>query len=267
MLGISGVVRPGLIRPSFILFGDSITEQSFEHGGWGSSLASRYRRTADIVLRGYSGYNTRWALHLLPRVFPDDAPTPPALVTVMLGANDANLPVPLRGQPASASRQHVPLSEYKENLQKIIKAAQSCGGGGARILLMTPPPLDEKAWQQHCVRQYQVDETAAPNRDHATTRRYAEACADVGTLMGLPVVDIHAAFTAKTDWGSLLLDGLHPSPEGSAVIAQSVLDAIASHYPELTPSTFSEQRELKMDFPDHKLIDVDNPHASFREHE
>ena len=28
------------------------------------------QRTADVVLRGYSGYNTRWALNLLPDLFP-----------------------------------------------------------------------------------------------------------------------------------------------------------------------------------------------------
>jgi hypothetical protein len=47
-----------MMRPQFVLFGDSITEQSFRPGGWGSALADCYSRQADIVLRGYSGYNT-----------------------------------------------------------------------------------------------------------------------------------------------------------------------------------------------------------------
>jgi hypothetical protein len=33
-----------LLRPQFVLFGDSITEQSFEHGGWGAALAALYAR-------------------------------------------------------------------------------------------------------------------------------------------------------------------------------------------------------------------------------
>lgn len=46
---------------------------------------------ADVVLRGYSGYNSRWARLLLPKVFPESTPAP-KLVTVFFGANDAALP-------------------------------------------------------------------------------------------------------------------------------------------------------------------------------
>jgi len=42
------------------------------------------------VLRGYSGYNTAWALHLLAKVF-QEGMRPPALVTIFFGANDAAL--------------------------------------------------------------------------------------------------------------------------------------------------------------------------------
>lgn len=42
------------------------------------------------MLRGYSGYNTAWALHLLQALFPQGMAAP-ALVTVFFGANDAVL--------------------------------------------------------------------------------------------------------------------------------------------------------------------------------
>lgn len=42
---------------------------------------------------GYSGYNSRWALQLMDRIFPANAPAPPPrLVTIFFGANDAALP-------------------------------------------------------------------------------------------------------------------------------------------------------------------------------
>ncbi|WZY89819.1 hypothetical protein YC2023_046554 [Brassica napus] len=49
---------------------------------------------ADMVLRGYSGYNTRWALKVMERVFPaaGDGGAYPSAVTVFFGANDACLP-------------------------------------------------------------------------------------------------------------------------------------------------------------------------------
>lgn len=80
-----------MFRPQFVLFGDSITQKSFSPGGWGAAVADAYQRKADVVNRGYSGYNSRWALHLLGRVFPAERAGDTALATVFFGANDAAL--------------------------------------------------------------------------------------------------------------------------------------------------------------------------------
>jgi isoamyl acetate esterase len=69
----------------------------------------------DVILRGYSGYNTRWALKILDKAMAGirgDAESP-AAVTVFFGANDASLP------DQKCGFQHVPLEEYKENLRSI----------------------------------------------------------------------------------------------------------------------------------------------------
>ncbi|GMQ10104.1 hypothetical protein CsSME_00053240 [Camellia sinensis var. sinensis] len=102
------------MRPEIVIFGDSITEGSFKSGGWGASLANNYSRKADVVLRGYSGYNTRWALFLLHRLFPLGSTTPPVATTIFFGANDAAL------SGRTSERQHVPTEEYKENLKRIV---------------------------------------------------------------------------------------------------------------------------------------------------
>jgi lysophospholipase L1-like esterase len=80
------------LRPQFVLFGDSITQRAFSPGGWASALADAYTRRVDIVNRGYSGYNSRWALTLLDYVFPPAASADARLATVFFGANDAALP-------------------------------------------------------------------------------------------------------------------------------------------------------------------------------
>ncbi|CAK9230860.1 unnamed protein product [Sphagnum troendelagicum] len=59
------------LLPQFLLFGDSITQLSFENGGWGAALAALYSRQADVILRGYRGYNTSWALLILDKIFPE----------------------------------------------------------------------------------------------------------------------------------------------------------------------------------------------------
>ncbi|CDY71871.1 BnaUnng04690D [Brassica napus] len=62
------MVGPG--RPQIVLFGSSIVQYSFINGGWGATLADVYSRTADIILRGYGGWNSRYALKVLDQVFP-----------------------------------------------------------------------------------------------------------------------------------------------------------------------------------------------------
>ena len=48
-------------------------------------------KQVDVINRGYFGYNTRWAKHLLQTVFPADQARV-TLVTLFWGANDAALP-------------------------------------------------------------------------------------------------------------------------------------------------------------------------------
>ena len=254
-------------RPEILLFGDSITQFSFGPGGWGAMLADYYQRTADIRLRGFSGYNTRWSLRLLTRVFPANG-VAPCLVTIFLGANDANCPPPLEGLPLSASRQHVPVDEYVSNLRQIVQAARSVGDGSARVLLITPPPVDEDSWKRNAIEKYGVPEAAPANRNLEFTRKYATACVALGAELGVPTVDLYAAFLAREDWpaASLLHDGLHPGPAGNGVIGKAVLAAIAKHYPELMPQSYEDHDEtkLRMDAPDHKDVDIDDLDATFK---
>ena len=69
-----------------------------------------------MVLRGYSGYNTRWALLAKETAFGTGGAEElaPVAVTVLLGANDACLP------DRSSAFHHVPPNEYKQNLHDII---------------------------------------------------------------------------------------------------------------------------------------------------
>ena len=56
------------LRPQIVLFGDSITQRGFAAGGWGARLADHYVRKADIINRGFSGYNSTWAGHAMQKV-------------------------------------------------------------------------------------------------------------------------------------------------------------------------------------------------------
>jgi len=254
------------LRPRFILFGDSITQQSFRVGGWGARLANTYERSADVINRGYSGYNTRWIMRLLPRVFPTSGEAP-SLVTVLLGANDAARPPPIPGCPLTddagrpfAGRQHVPLEEYRAHLVEIVACARRCGGGGARVLLITPPPVDEDDWLTHvkatCGRPLPAD--AEPDRRAALTAEYARVCIEVGASTHTPVLDLNSLMAAAEDTRGMLCDGLHPNEKGGEFIHTAVLAALSEHFPELRPSLWDDpdpEGKLPLDAPDHKAID------------
>ena len=98
-------------RPRVVLFGDSLTQRGFEEQGWASALCDYYTRRADVLNRGYGGWNSRWArfvaADLLAPAAPRDGAKPHHVVAVWFGANDAAAPT---------ERAHVPLAEYGQNL-------------------------------------------------------------------------------------------------------------------------------------------------------
>ena len=123
-------------RPVILVIGDSLVQRGFERpDGWVGSLANEYARFADVVLRGYSGYNTRWIKELMlnePELFP--AADQVAVVVILLGANDSVRP---EGRKAAYG---VDVTEYAKNLRWIMDRYS----GGTIKILCTPPPVDQE---------------------------------------------------------------------------------------------------------------------------
>ncbi|CAM9475692.1 unnamed protein product, partial [Phaeothamnion confervicola] len=236
--------------PEVVLFGDSITQSSFAPG-WGSQLADWYTRRADVINRGFSGYNTRMSMFLLNTIFPqtgDGVPeSPPALlVTVFLGANDMAL-------ASSSARQHVPLQEYKSNLKRIvahIRAAEP----GARIILITPPPVHEGMWREAQL-QFFTEAKAEPTGAIPDRTMYARACKDAAGELGIPAVDAFSGFGGGDPAKSALLlsDGLHLSAAGNSLLFGLIKETVRLHYPALLPE------QLKMHAPLWSSVDPKHP--------
>eukprot|EP00877_Chromochloris_zofingiensis_P013127 jgi/Chrzof1/8068/UNPLg00113.t1 len=91
----SGATRSGkftAVRPMFVLLGDSITEFSFEEYGWGSLLSTEYLRRADVINRGFGGYNSQLGVYVMDEFLSSFKPHTIKLVTIGFGANDACIP-------------------------------------------------------------------------------------------------------------------------------------------------------------------------------
>ncbi|KAL6606167.1 hypothetical protein ACP70R_041820 [Stipagrostis hirtigluma subsp. patula] len=204
------------MRPSIVLFGDSITEEAFGEGGWGAHLANHYSRSADVVLRGYSGYNTRWAARVAARAVAS-FPGPVSAVTVFFGANDAALP------DRASALQHVPLAEYKDNLRAICALLRRRWPKVA-LILITPPPVDEDGRLRY---PYADDSSGLPERTNAAAGAYARACVEVARQSGLRAIDIWSRMQRFAGWEkSFLRDGLHLTPRGNRVVFEEVVFAL-----------------------------------------
>ncbi|XP_060170483.1 GDSL esterase/lipase At5g62930 isoform X1 [Lycium barbarum] len=263
------------MRPQIVLFGDSITEQSFRLGGWGASLADTYSRKVDILNRGYGGYNTRWALFLLHHLFPlstrlvvrdkrrgtvhfvvhqwdstMDAPMPPVAATIFFGANDAAL------LGRTSERQHVPLEEYKENLRRIIQHFKKCSPS-MLLLLITPPPVDEAGRFGHARSMYGDKAMQLPERTNEVAGEYAKQCVELARELGLPSINLWSKMQETEGWQiKFLSDGLHLTPEGNAIVYQEVVKVLNE--------TSLSATKMSSDVPHHSEIDGQNPEKAFK---
>ncbi|XP_026413030.1 GDSL esterase/lipase CPRD49-like [Papaver somniferum] len=202
-------------RPQIVLFGSSIVQFSFSNGGWGAILADVYARKADVVLRGYSGWNSRRAIQVVDRVFPKDAAVQPSLVICYFGGNDSMGPHP------SGLGPHVPLEEYVENMRKIAVHLKNLSEN-IRIIFLSCPPLNEKMLQESSSTIF-----SKLVRTNETCRLYSEACIEMCKEMGVKVVDLWTAIQKRDDWlNTCYTDGVHFSSEGSKIVVGEILKVI-----------------------------------------
>ncbi|CAG8621607.1 12233_t:CDS:2 [Ambispora leptoticha] len=244
-----------------VLFGDSLTQRSFDanNNGWGALLLNAYVRKLDVFNRGYSGYNTKCAKYILPQLLPTSSSLSPKirLLIIFLGANDCAIP---------PSFQHVPLQEYKQNLEWLVDLVKNPESKyyspETRVLLVTPPPLDNDAWEKFCREQ---ERTRFP-RDVTFTKSYVDACKEVALRIGVPCADVWSGIMNRlgerkidengnmkelklTDF---LCDGLHLGGLGNETIFNVVLDSIRKNWPELDPE------KLPLILPDFLSLDMEN---------
>ena len=198
---LSAAVGSGRRLP-VVCVGDSITQRAQGPDGYLTLLANWYARRVDVVNRGFSGYNSAWLRALIDRQThpsapadvrrpwlygqedggdPDAPPTPTALYTLCIGANDAVLP-PL----SAASRQFVPLDAFAAHVTAIAQRLRGPRVGRVALILITPPATDPHAWAA-----FQASRDAPPDgggqpttppallRSLPNTARYAQAVKDV----------------------------------------------------------------------------------------
>ncbi|KAE8972702.1 hypothetical protein PR001_g26193 [Phytophthora rubi] len=200
-------------RPVFYFIGDSITEQASDpsKSGFITLLQQQYVRSVDMINRGLSGYNTKWVLqHGMP-IFSNELQFQYAasFVTVFLGANDAIMDGPDKVV-------HVPLEDYRANLQKILHIIRPLLAPHGKILLITPP----------CI----IDSERHGDRTNLATGKYARACVELGETENVHVLDLHTYFNStfpdEKVRRTYFEDGLHFSAKGHKEVGKLLSVAI-----------------------------------------
>ncbi|KAI9696326.1 MAG: hypothetical protein M1820_008168 [Bogoriella megaspora] len=167
-------------RPNHvILFGDSITEWSFEnspnHTGFGYRLTHYYKDLAQVLNRGVAAYTTTWLKPYFHQILGEirvKATKPPLLFTIFLGANDAAPP----GGP-----QHVPLDQFEANIREFVDTILNDSvTKGTKILLIAVTPIalpTAKTDSDDSDRDDQVEERRGNEgyKTYMRKKQYAEA--------------------------------------------------------------------------------------------
>jgi isoamyl acetate esterase len=198
-------------------------------------------------------------------------PSPPLLITIFLGANDACLP------PSSA---HVPLPEFETHIRHYVDSILSDPATqGTRILLITPPPINipaprnEEEWEREIPTLKEAlkrqEKEGRGYRTWCSKRNYARRIVELGEeyagkseVVGVldfwtkmmefgrreaeevgwkqgvgdeKEVEVGCGLTGQPEFGEgMFLDGLHFGERGYEVLSKEVMQAIMEKWPELT---------------------------------
>ncbi|KAH8812661.1 GDSL Lipase/Acylhydrolase family protein-like protein [Xylogone sp. PMI_703] len=232
----------------FILFGDSLTEQSYSQlrgFAFGAELQAAYARRLDVINRGFSGYTTKNALEVISKALPTPEQASVRFLTIWFGANDANK------NESSDPYQYIPIDQYKRNLIELINHP-SVKALSPNIILLTPPPVEETVLDET---RDQLGGYTGVVRQAKDAAEYAEVVKQVGRETGVPVVDVWSAFMERSGWkagseealpgsavlgkdkvlAELLHDGLHLGPEGYKIVFDELTKLIKEKWPAFPP--------------------------------
>ena len=243
--------------------------------GWGAWIADRYQRRADVLNRGFSGYNSDWFLKFAATdegkadLFDHDNVK---IVTIFFGANDAS-------DFELNARHHVPLERYKSNIKEIAKLARHNFGEDVNIILIAPPPVCHDGRLEYQKEKYKEKATGKLERTLELSGKYGKALIEVAEELSLPCLDVWTKMqdssSSTQPWQQYLSDGLHLSASGNKFVGEALIELIDNMLPDLavTPCTTSgninsssrSSISLPRIAPWHDEIDHLQPEKSFRD--
>ncbi|OWB79073.1 hypothetical protein B5S32_g3283 [[Candida] boidinii] len=234
--------------PKFLIFGDSITEISFNQAPLpnmtpqfmlGPALYNAYARKMHILHRGFSAYNSEWLRTLLPNILKYEHDSRSEydnikIAYLFIGTND--------GRPPT-SKVHVPIERYEENLKFMIDLFLE---KKIKLIIIAPGlHFAAKAYKF-----YPIDIENKTGTDPDTLLKYAGVAVKVAKEFDLPYINMSQIMTdSGISIDELLIDGIHYTGKNYKLLFDNLLETIKINYPEYHPDN------IKTKFP---IVTEDN---------
>lgn len=198
------------VKPKkIIFFGDSITQQGVQPGGYVDLIKKSLNAAKYEVIGAGIGGNKIYDLYL--RLEDDVLNKKPDLVVIYIGVNDV--------WHKQTSHTGTDLDKFEKFYQALISKIKS---GGAKVILCTPAVIGEKK--------------NGANEMDPELDKFSEAVRQLAAKNQLPLVDLRKLFTAydlennteDAAKGVLTVDGVHLNAKGNKALADALLPLVSN---------------------------------------
>lgn len=233
-----GITTNAAISYKLVMFGDSITQFSFEPLFMGCKLLADYVRRMDVLNRGFGGYTSDHAKVILPSILSCEPLT--RVLILFFGTNDA-----VEGS------NHVPIDRYLKNMEEMINLVI---GKLIKLIVIGPGIHDTYTY---CNR----TGVPLPIVSNIKYKQYSDQLSLVCKNLLVPYINIwsklqHASgYTEEQllneDYPNLLdliTDGIHYTARAYEIVYKLIKTTIKDYYPELQsdalPLMFAESPDI-----------------------
>ena len=162
--------------------------------------------------------------------------TDSSCVLLEYGGNDSDFDwASIADAPEAVHAPRTPLTLFAQTYRGIIDRIRNCG---SKPIILSLPPLCSKRYFEHFTKNMDLKrkgnvldwlggtfETISSWHESYNLKLF-----ELGSSLGIPVVDITSVFLAKRDYSRYLCcDGIHPNEDGQRLIADSVCDYFSTH--------------------------------------
>lgn len=193
-------------RPNITLFGDSMTRFALDvnNGCWVPMLAHKLADFFDTNNRGFPGFNTRDAVKMLSKEFPQSYIDRMELMVLFFGHNDS-------WQNTLLS---VPIEEYRENLKKIANYFNDRDFPFSKMIFISPTSYHDEASAIYNSKKGWKNLTKS--EEHM--KQYADCTVNVAQEFGITCLDFYSIAKNCDQFSELFYDGLHLSRTGADLL-------------------------------------------------